>query len=150
MLIISQHPMTSRRLGVQVAIGEPDMDDRFNAVGSEPTVRTAVRFKSNDTACAAWHYPGTNGACVVMAAGLGVTKEPGTDRFARAFAQAGFTVLAFDYRRLGESDGHPRQIVRIPEQLEDWRAALVCARHLPGVDPRRVARWGFSVSGGHV
>jgi hypothetical protein len=32
------------------------MDDRFNAVGSDPTVRTAVRFKSNDTDCAAWHF----------------------------------------------------------------------------------------------
>src|SRR5262245_54305862 len=126
------------------------MDDRFNAVGSEPTVRPAVRFESNDTDCAAWHYPGTNGACVVMAAGLAVTKEAGTDRFARAFAQAGFTVLAFDYRRLGESDGHPRQVVRIPEQLEDWHPALVYARFLPGVDPRRVAIGGFSVSGGPV
>jgi len=85
-----------------------------------------------------------------MAAGLAVTKEAGTDRFARAFARAGFSVLAFDYRRLGESDGHPRQIVRIPEQLEDWRAALVYAQRLPGIDPRRVAIWGFSVSGGHV
>ena len=111
---------------------------------------TPVRFESNGTDCAAWHYPGTNGACVVMAAGLAVTKEVGTDRFARAFARAGFTVLAFDYRRLGESGGHPRQIVRIREQLDDWRAALAFARRLPEVDPRRVAIWGFSVSGGHV
>jgi acetyl esterase/lipase len=85
-----------------------------------------------------------------MAAGLAVTKEAGTDRFAQAFARAGFTVLAFDYRRLGESGGHPRQVVRIREQLDDWRAALAFARRLPGVDPRRVAIWGFSVSGGHV
>jgi pimeloyl-ACP methyl ester carboxylesterase len=59
-------------------------------------------------------------------------------------------VLAFDYRRLGESGGHPRQIVRIPEQLDDWRAALAYARRLPEVDPRRIAIWGFSISGGHV
>ena len=117
---------------------------------SEPITRTAVRFQSSGTECAAWHYPGTNGACVVMAAGLAVTKEAGTDRFAQAFARAGFTVLAFDYRRLGESGGHPRQVVRIREQLDDWRAALAFARRLPGVDPRRVAIWGFSVSGGHV
>ena len=33
--------------------------------------RTEVRFPSGDTHCAAWHYPGTNGACVVMAGGTG-------------------------------------------------------------------------------
>lgn len=121
------------------------MRDRENGLSPEPIVRDAVRFESHGTDCAAWHYPGTNGACVVMAAGLAVTKEVGTDRFARAFAQAGFTVLAFDYRRLGESGGHPRQIVRIREQLDDWRAALAFARRLPEVDARRVAIWGFSV-----
>lgn len=116
----------------------------------DPSPRRAVCFESQGTDCMAWHYPGTNGACVVMAAGLAVPKEVGTDRFARAFARAGFTVLAFDYRRLGESGGSPRQIVRIREQLDDWRAAIACARRLPGVDPRRVAVWGFSISGGHV
>jgi pimeloyl-ACP methyl ester carboxylesterase len=85
-----------------------------------------------------------------MAAGLAVTKEPGTDPFARRFADAGFTVLAFDYRRLGESGGHPRQITRVREQLQDWQAAIECARRLPEVDPARVAIWGFSQSGGHV
>lgn len=37
-----------------------------------------------------------------MAGGFAVTKEPGTDRFATRFADAGFGVLAFDYRGLGE------------------------------------------------
>jgi hypothetical protein len=41
--------------------------------------REKVRFVSGDTECAAWHYPGTNGACVIMAGGFAVTKEPGTD-----------------------------------------------------------------------
>ena len=34
--------------------------------------REPVRFISGDTYCVAWHYPGTNGACVIMAAGFGV------------------------------------------------------------------------------
>src|SRR3954454_10073841 len=86
--------------------------------------REKVQFPSGDTTCAAWHYPGTTGACVVMAGGGAVTKEPGTDRFAKVFHEAGFTVLAFDYRRLGESGGHPRQIVRMGEQHADWKAAI--------------------------
>ncbi|MFF1476344.1 alpha/beta hydrolase [Streptomyces sp. NPDC058301] len=112
--------------------------------------RQKVRFVSGGEECVAWHYPGTDQACVVMAAGGAVTKEPGTDRFARRFHEAGFSVLAFDYRHLGESGGHPRQVLPIGEQLADWQAAIACAATLPGVDPARVVAWGFSLSGGHV
>jgi uncharacterized protein len=112
--------------------------------------REKVRFVSGSTQCAAWHYRGSNGACVIMAGGSAVTKEPGTDLFAKRFRHAGFSVLAFDYRHLGESGGHPRQVVPVRKQLADWDAAIGCAAGLPGVDPGRVAVWGFSLSGGHV
>ena len=112
--------------------------------------REKVVFLSGDTECAAWHYPGTNGACVIMAGGGAVTKEPGTDVFAQRFHDAGFTVVALDYRHLGESGGQPRQVVRIGDQLADWQAAIAFAPTLPDVDPTRVAIWGFSLSGGHV
>jgi fermentation-respiration switch protein FrsA (DUF1100 family) len=112
--------------------------------------RRKVHFRSGDTTCAAWHYPGTNGGCVIMAGGLAVTKEPGTDPFAKRFNQAGFTVVAFDYRHLGESGGQPRQVARIGEQQGDWQAAIDFARTLPGVDPANLAVWGHSASGGHV
>jgi uncharacterized protein len=113
-------------------------------------IRDMVRFASGDTECAAWHYPGTNGGCVVMAGGFAVTMGPGTDRFAQCFNAAGFSVLAFDYRYLGESGGKPRQIAPVGDQLDDWQAAITAARNLPGVDPARIAAWGFSVSGGHI
>jgi uncharacterized protein len=112
--------------------------------------REKVHFESGDTVCAAWHYRGTNGGCVVMAGGFGVTMGPGTDRFAHRFNAAGFAVLAFDYRHLGDSGGLPRQIAPVREQVADWQAAIRFASTLPGVDPTRVAIWGFSVSGGHV
>jgi len=112
--------------------------------------RQKVRFDSGGETCVAWHYPGGRDACVIMAAGLGVTKEPGTDLFAARFQRGGFHVLAFDYRRFGESTGQPRQVVRVAEQIADWSAAVTFAATLPGVDPRRLAAWGFSTSGGHV
>ena len=112
--------------------------------------RVKVRFPSGDTECSAWHYPGTNGACVIMAGGFAVTKEPGTDLFGSIFRDAGFSVLAFDYRRIGESGGEPRQVLPIRDQLADWDAAISCAGELPDVDPHRLAVWGFSASGGHV
>src|SRR6516225_16186 len=101
-------------------------------------VREKVGFNSGGTECVACHYPGTNGACVIMAGGFAVTKEPGTDLFAARFRDGGFSVLAFDYRHLGESGGQPRQVVRVREQLADWSAAMRSAAGLPGVDPARL------------
>jgi uncharacterized protein len=115
-----------------------------------PVEREKVRFVSGGTGCAAWHYPGTNGGCVIMTGGFAVTKEPGTDLFAKRFSDAGFAVLAFDYRHLGESGGQPRQVQRVREQLADWEAAIAHAGTLPGVDPARLAIWSFSAPGGHV
>ncbi|MFN2562059.1 MAG: alpha/beta hydrolase [Jatrophihabitans sp.] len=114
------------------------------------TPRRRVQFPSDDTQCAAWYYPGTNGACVVMAGGFAVPKEPATDQFARRFHEAGFSVLAFDYRGLGESGGAPRLVFPVGRQLADWRAAINFARSRPGVDPGKVALWAFSASGGFV
>jgi pimeloyl-ACP methyl ester carboxylesterase len=112
--------------------------------------RRRVQFPSDDTQCAAWYYPGANGACVVMAGGFAVPKEPATDQFARRFHEAGFSVLAFDYRGLGESGGEPRLVFPVGRQLADWRAAIDFARSRPGVDPGKVALWAFSASGGFV
>jgi uncharacterized protein len=112
--------------------------------------REKVWFRSGDDNCAAWHYRGVSGACVIMAAGFAVTKEAGTDKFARRFHQAGFSVLAFDYRRLGESTGEPRLVLPVRDQIADWQAALSFAAGLPEVDAARIALWGFSASGGHV
>ncbi|HEY9291460.1 MAG TPA: alpha/beta hydrolase [Microlunatus sp.] len=85
-----------------------------------------------------------------MAAGAGVAKEPGTDRFAERFQKDGFSVLAFDFRYVGESGGAPRQIVRIGDQVADWTAAIGYAATLPEVDPERIAGWGFSLAAGHL
>ncbi|MGW0794641.1 alpha/beta hydrolase [Streptomyces sp. NPDC002692] len=112
--------------------------------------REKVRFVSGDTTCSAWHYPGTNGGCVIMAGGIAVTKEPASDLFAPRFNDAGFAVLAFDHRRFGESGGEPRQVVRLDDQLADWQAAIDFAAGLPDVDPDGISLWGFSLAGGHV
>jgi hypothetical protein len=37
--------------------------------------REHVRFDIAGTECAAWHYPGTTGACVIMAGGFAVTNK---------------------------------------------------------------------------
>jgi len=115
-------------------------------------------LNSQGTSCAAWHYPATDDRLVgpagrpvvVMAHGLGGTKDSGLEPFALAFAAAGLDVVLFDYRGFGESDGSPRQTVSLAAQAEDYRAAMAAAAKLPGVDPNRIVLWGVSLAGGHV
>jgi pimeloyl-ACP methyl ester carboxylesterase len=114
------------------------------------TQRAKVRFASGGAECAAWHYPGRTGACVIMAGGFAVPMGPGTDRFAKRFQEAGFHVLAFDFRGLGESGEGQCPVVSSGSQLADWRAALAFASSLPGVDAERLALWGFSATGGQI
>lgn len=119
------------------------------------TERRDVAFASQGVRCRAWAYAPDESAarpapCIVMAHGLGGTRDCALEPYAERFAQAGFFVLLFDYRHLGASDGEPRQLISIPRQLEDWAAAIAFARRIPGVDAGRIALWGSSFSGGHV
>jgi uncharacterized protein len=116
--------------------------------------RESIRFYVEGIPLHAWFYlPSTRVtpvACIVMAHGLGGTKEMGLDLYARRFQAAGFAVLVFDYRYWGESGGAPRHLIWIPDQLADWRAAVEYVRSRPEVAPHRIALWGTSLSGGHV
>lgn len=115
-------------------------------------------FISEGVTCAAWHLRGTDDAfagpkgrpCIVMAHGLGGTRDTGLLGYAEGFAAAGLDVLLFDYRGFGDSDGAPRQWVSYRRQRADYRAAIDAARNLDGVDPDRIVLWGTSYSGGHV
>ncbi|MDN5745101.1 MAG: alpha/beta hydrolase [Nocardioidaceae bacterium] len=112
-------------------------------------------FDSSGVACAVRVYrPSGTGApaapCVVMAHGFGAVRALRLYAYAERFAAAGYVVAVFDYRGFGDSKGTPRQVLDIPMQHEDWRAALAYARCLDGVDPDRVVGWGTSFAGGHV
>lgn len=115
--------------------------------------RTDVTFDSWGERCQAWFYE-TRGAgpapCVVMAHGWSGVREQALDRFAERFAAAGLSVLLFDYRHFGASDGQPRQLLDVRRQLADWASAISYARTRVTVDPDRIALWGTSFSGGHV
>lgn len=49
---------------------------------------------------------------VITAGGSAMTNEPEIDLLAKRGRNAGFGVLAFDYRRLGDSGDHPRPLCR--------------------------------------
>jgi len=119
-----------------------------------------LSFDSGGVRCSAVHLSGDaddsfanedgRRPCVVLAHGLGGTVDSGLLRYAERFAAAGIDALAFDYRSFGLSDGQPRQVLSPARQLEDYAAAIACARSLDGVDPQRIVVWGSSYSGGHV
>lgn len=114
--------------------------------------RTDVSFLSAGIRCAGWLYrPANTGCdvpCVVMAHGFGLTRVDGLAPYAEALAQTGAAVLVYDHRYLGDSDGEPRQRIRIAEQRNDRSAAIAFARTLDGIDPNRIIVWGYSLSGG--
>ncbi|GAA2194233.1 alpha/beta hydrolase [Streptomyces bangladeshensis] len=117
-----------------------------------------LTFVSHGARCAAWHVSAGSDAlagpggrpCVVMAHGFGGTRDSGLLNYAEGFAEAGIDAFVFDYRGFGDSDGTPRQDVSVRRQRQDYHAALVAARRLPGVDPDRVVLWGVSYAGGHA
>ena len=115
-------------------------------------------FYSGGIECDAWYFrarsddlAGPAGKpVVVMAHGLGGTKDSGLEPYAAALPSNGLDVFAFDYRGFGSSGGDARQTVSIADQLEDYRAAISAVKTFEGVDPNRIVLWGVSLSGGHV
>jgi len=87
---------------------------------------------------------------ISMAHGYAGVKEHGLERFARAFAEAGFVALLHDHRNFGASDGAVRHDIDPWRQIADWRRAICFLESLPEVDPRRIGVWGTSYGGGHV
>lgn len=116
--------------------------------------REDVAFDAAGTTLRGWLYRpapvGGPSPAIVMAHGFSALKEMYLDRFAEAFAAAGFVSLLFDQRNFGASDGAPRQEINPWQQIEDFRHAITYASGLPGIDSSRVGIWGTSYSGGHA
>jgi hypothetical protein len=108
-------------------------------------LKCSVTFYTPDQVTSGDHFP-----AIVMAHGIGLTKEMGLPQFAERFAQAGFVVSLFDYRYLGASEGEPRGQMLPTEQHEDFRNAITWTQLQSEVDPERIGLWGFSYSGGHA
>jgi alpha-beta hydrolase superfamily lysophospholipase len=114
-----------------------------------------VRFRSGDDSCAAdlalppGYAAGRRHPAIVIGHGFNVTKEalPG---HAAYLAQAGYVVLAIDYRRFGASGGAPRQLLRPPDEVEDFRNAITFLQQRDDIDAERIGIWGVSFGGGIV
>lgn len=118
--------------------------------GPPPACRRDVEIRVEKDHIAAWFYvPAGTGPfpCVVMATGLGGTKDALLERFALRYVENGIAVLTFDYRHFGESSGEPRQLFDGIKQQEDLRAVVEYALESPVVDPKRIVLWSTSSAG---
>lgn len=85
-----------------------------------------------------------------MAGGWCYVKELRQPQYAKEFVARGFAALVFDYRRLGASDGEPRQHLLPWDQIEDYKNAITYLEGRTDIDADRIGAWGISYSGGHV
>ena len=117
-------------------------------------MRSDISFQSGGLTCRGWLYRPDGAAgdvpAIVMSHGFSATRHMGLAPFAERFCAAGFAVLVFDYRCLGDSDGDERGRIVPQEQHDDLRAAIGFIAAQPGIDAARIGLWGTSYSGGHV
>lgn len=118
--------------------------------------RIDVEIPAGEEIMAGWLYSSQKfssskpGPAIVLAHGLGATKELKLDVFASKFNELGYTCLVFDYRCNGASTGLPRGLIDWKEQQKDWHTALAWVRAQENVDPEQVGIFGTSFGGGHV
>jgi pimeloyl-ACP methyl ester carboxylesterase len=111
-------------------------------------------FLCQNVMCHAWLYRPKipNNVTIVMGCGIGAQKDFGMEKYARKFADHGFTVFLFDYRGFGASEGFPRNLIDPFEHLKDWRDAIDHVRWniSERITSSKLALWGTSFAGGHV
>ncbi|EXK25683.1 hypothetical protein FOMG_17675 [Fusarium oxysporum f. sp. melonis 26406] len=102
-------------------------------------------YRSND-----WEHPTP---VIVMGHGIGAIQAGGLSPFALAFVSAGYAAVTFDYVGFGSSEGHPRNVLNVKHQLQDFRDVIAWVRapeQRQWVDASRIVCWGTSFGGMHV
>jgi fermentation-respiration switch protein FrsA (DUF1100 family) len=121
------------------------MATQLNVLPSiDPSVREKVSFQSDGLELAGYLYrphqsaQGERMAALVMAGPMTSVKEETLPHYAAPLAEAGYTVLTFDNRNFGESEGEPRQHLDTADQVEDLKNAVSYLLTRDDVDPDRL------------
>jgi uncharacterized protein len=123
---------------------------------ADPARRTPTSFDSDGQRLAAHLYrprdarPGEATAGIVMCGPVSSVKEQTLPHYAERFADAGYTVLTFDPRSLGESEGEPRFHYDPWLVVADYVNAVAHVIGRDDVDARRVAAVGVCMGGGYA
>ncbi|MFE3056710.1 alpha/beta hydrolase [Nocardia sp. NPDC059239] len=130
------------------------MAQRF--LHADPTRREPVRFASGTATLAGHLYrpptavPGERTPGVVMCGPISSVKEQTLPHYAERFSDAGYTVLTFDPRNFGESEGEPRHRYDPNLVIADYANAISYLLTRPDVDPERIAAVGVCMGGGYA
>ena len=112
---------------------------------------TSQRFEVDGETCAASiHLPAgqdqTDRPGVVLVHGYGCTRAMRLDPYVAGLTDAGFAVLTYDPRTIGDSEGLPRNLVDPARLVADAQGAVDALRAVDGVGPVGIV--GFSFGGG--
>ena len=119
-----------------------------------PSRRTSVEFTSAGCRLAAHLYrpPGASATertpAIVMCGPFSSVKEQTLPHYAERFADAGYTVLTFDPRGYGTSEGEPRGHYDPAVIIEDFSTAANYLMRRPDVDATRTCVVGVCMGGG--
>jgi fermentation-respiration switch protein FrsA (DUF1100 family) len=123
---------------------------------ADPSRRTDVRFASDGLALGGHLYrpPGAGAAdrtpAIVMCGPSSSVKEQTLPHYAERFADAGHTVLTFDSRTYGASEGGPRCYYDPWQIVADYGNAVSWLLARGDVDPERIALVGVCMGGGYA
>lgn len=116
-------------------------------------MRRDITFPSQGAELSGWYYLPESPPpwpLVIMAHGFSATRPMTANRYAEVLCTGGLAVLLYDHRGFGASGGEPRRQINTWIQARGYSDAIACGGALDGVDPRRVAVWGDSLSGGEA
>jgi fermentation-respiration switch protein FrsA (DUF1100 family) len=145
-----------------MAMAEPVTDTHFlpadpkNLLKAHPGRRTPVIFRSAGLNLAGHLYrppkaeseeitPG-----IVMCGPISSVKEQTLPHYAERISDAGYTVLTFDPRSFGESEGEPRAHYDPNRVIEDFTNAVTYLSGRPDIDAEQVGIVGVCMGGGYA
>ncbi|KAJ1338626.1 fumagillin biosynthesis transferase [Microdochium nivale] len=95
-----------------------------------------------------WLFPAASrGPAMIMTPGFNFPKDANLPDIAKWFQEHDVTVLLYDPRGIGESEGEPRNEVDPLQQIEDLHDAVTWIKQHPLVDETKIALWGLCWGG---
>jgi uncharacterized protein len=131
-------------------------DDPSKLLVADPGRREPISFESDGNRLAGHIYrppqaaPGEVTPGIVMTGPVSSVKEQTLPHYGERFADAGYTVLAFDPRGFGESAGEPRFHYDPWLIVSDYVNAAAYAMAREDVDSEQVAVVGVCMGGGYA
>lgn len=158
---MSQTQVSTIRIRPTTAAAQEQMEnnhflpsDLSNLLKADPNRRHKVSFKSGNLKLAGHLYcpPGTSDSdatpAIIMCGPVSSVKEQTLPHYAERFADAGYTVLTFDPRFFGESEGQPRCHYDPNLVIEDYKNAVSYMLTRNDIDTEKIGIVGVCMGGG--